>query len=211
MAGFSKVEICNGALSHCGEASITSLTQEGKAARILNRQYDLVRKRVISKYRWNFTKKRELLAADPAAPASGFLFRHRHPSDMISLIGIADEAEDQSNYTSSSTIYKNEGGFILSDTTPLPIVYTADIEDTSQFDPSFVAVLEYYLATKIYYDLTKGVERYSALVQEREKAVKEARFAHAIENTPEIIMASDWMDSRFYDGGYNRFRDNNSV
>lgn len=211
MAGFSKVEICNGALSHCGEASITSLTQEGKAARILNRQYDLVRKRVISKYRWNFTKKRETLAADPTAPNSGFLYRHRHPSDMISLIGIADEAEDQSNYTSSSTIYKNEGGFILSDTTPLPIVYTADIEDTSQFDPSFVAVLEYYLATKIYYDLTKGTERYSALVQEREKAVKEARFAHAIENTPEIIMASDWLDSRFYDGGHNRFRDNNSV
>jgi hypothetical protein len=47
MSGFSKIEIANGALSHCGEASISSLTQEGKAARILNRQYDLVRKRVI--------------------------------------------------------------------------------------------------------------------------------------------------------------------
>lgn len=211
MSGFSKVEICNGALSHCGEASITSLTQEGKAARILNRQYDLVRKRVISKYRWNFTKTRVSLAADPTAPDSGFLYRHRHPSDLISLIGIADDAEDQRNYTSSSVVFKNEAGFILSDTTPLSIIYTADITDTSQFDAAFVAVLEYYLATKIYYDLTKGAERYTTLVQEREKAVKEARFAHAMENTPEIIMASDWMDSRFYDGGYNRFRDNNSV
>jgi hypothetical protein len=211
MSGFSKIEIANGALSHCGEASISSLTQEGKAARILNRQYDLVRKRVISKYRWNFSKKRETLAADPTAPNSGFLYRHRHPSDLISLIGIADEAEDQRNYTASSVVFKNEGGFILSDTTPLSIIYTADIEDTSQFDASFVAVLEYYLATKIYYDLTKGTERYSALVQEREKAVKEARFAHAMENTPEVIVASDWLDSRFYDGGSNRFRDNNSI
>lgn len=206
---FSQVEIVNGALTHCGEPSITSLNQETKSARVVKRNYDLVRKRVLSKYRWNFAKARAELAADATNPDFGFSYRHRLPSDFIQLVGIYDDVESQANYTSSRVAFKHEGDFLLSDTTPLQIVYVADIDDPSKYDASFAAVLEYYLATKIFYDLTKGTERYQALVQEREKAVKEARFNHAIENTPEIFEASDWLDSRY--GNDYRFRNNNAV
>lgn len=206
MSGFSQIDICNGALAHCGEASITSINQETKSARILKRQYDLTRKRLLSRYRWNFAKKRAILAADPSAPLSGFSFKYRTPSDLINLIGVLDgSGGDQRNYTGADIVYKSEGNFILSNANPLSIVYIADVEDTSQFDASFSACLEYFLATKIYYDLTKGTDRYNALVQEREKSLKEARLAHAFENTPEIITASDWVDSRDgYGYGYMR-------
>jgi len=201
---FSQVEIANGALTHCGEPSITSLDQDGKAARLLKRNYALVLKRVLTKYRWNFATKRAELAADPTAPEFGFAYRHRVPSDFLQLIGLYDGTGSQRNYTDTDTIFKLEGNYVLCDTTPVKIFYTANITDTSQYDPAFVAVLEYYLATKIFYDLTKGADRYSALVQEREKAVKEAKFSNAIQNTPEIIQASDWIDSRFSNGSYYR-------
>jgi hypothetical protein len=197
--GFSLVEIANGALTHCGEPSITSLDQDGKAARILKRNMDLVRKRVLTKYRWNFAKKRAELAADPTAPAFGFTYKHQVPSDFLQLIGLYDAQEPLRNYSSSDANYKLEGQFILSESTPVKIFYVADITDASQYDPSFAAVFEYYLATKIFYDLTKGTERYTALVREREQAVKEAKFSAAIQNTPEVIMSSDWIDSRFAD------------
>jgi hypothetical protein len=196
---FSKIDIANGALALCGETSITSLSQDGKSARIVNRSYDLVRKRVLMKYRWNFAKARTTIAADPTAPDSGFLHRHRIPNDFLFLIGLYDDEEDQRNYTSSTIVYKLEGQFILCDSTPLKIVYGQDVTDTSQYDPMFATVLTHYLATHIFYDLTKGVDRYQALVGEREQAVKEAKFAHAIQNTPEILTSSTWVDSRYND------------
>jgi len=198
---FSQVEIANGALTHCGEPSVTSLNQEGKAARLLKRNYDLVLKRVLTKYRWNFAKRRAELAADPTAPEFGFTHKHQVPSDFLQLIGLYDGQESQRNYSSSDTVYKVEGQYILCDMTPLKIFYIANITDPSQYDPAFVAVLEYYLATKIFYDLTKGTDRYTALVRERELAVREAKFSNAIQNTPEVVVASDWIDSRFEHGG----------
>lgn len=197
---YSKLDICNSALTHCGETTITSPDQPGKPAAVLNRNYDFVRKRVLAQYRWNFAKGRATLAADPTAPDSGFLYRYRQPSDFLFLIGLYDDEEDQRNYTSSSIVYKSEGGFILTDEpAPLKIVYCRDVTDTSQFDPQFANVFAYFLATHIYYSLTKGVDRYNSLVGEREKAVKEAKFNHSIQNTSEILQSSTWVDSRYND------------
>lgn len=196
---FSKIEICNGALALCGETSITSLSQEGKPARVLARNYDIVRKKTLTRYRWNFAKKRVELAADPSAPPFGFTYKYQVPNDLIQLIGLYDRQEPQRNYTSADEPYKREGPYILSDVTPLKIFYIADITDTSQYDPSFATVFEYALAIKIYYDLTKGTDRYESLKRDMAQAVREARFANAIENTPEVITASDWIDSRFQD------------
>ncbi|MGD9724408.1 MAG: hypothetical protein AB7U76_24480 [Pirellulales bacterium] len=199
----AKIDIYNGALAHCGEPSITSLNQDNKGARLLNREYDKVRMSTLGRYRWNFAKKRASVAADPDAPAFGFNFRYRRPNDLLYLIGLGDERETQRNYTSSDQIYKMEGDFILTDQqAPLQIAYIENVTETGRFDPHFVTVFEYFLATQIFYALTKGTDRYQALVRERVNAIKEAKFAHAIENTPEIVMASDWLDARFQDGGF---------
>lgn len=202
MTAFSQIELANAALRACGQNSITSISQDDKGAREINRAWNLVRTSTLTKYRWNFAKKRDSLAADPDAPAFGFARRYAKPPDMLKLIGIGDDRETQRNYTSSDVIYKFEGGFILTDeNAPLNITYIRDITDPAEFDPDFAQVFQLSLAKDIYYALTKGVDRYKQILNDLAMAVRAAKFSHAIENTPEVIQASDWVDSRFSDGG----------
>lgn len=196
----SQIQICNVALVHCGEASITSLNEDGKAARVLKRVYDVVLDQALTDYRWYFAVERAELAADPTAPAFGFSNRFQVPSDLLQLIGIGgDTNESKRNYTASETIFKREGQYIMADDAPLKIVYVKRVTDPSLYSPEFVKYLSYLLATTIFYDLTKGADRYTALVQGREQAAKQAKFKGAIQNTPEVIVASEWIDSRFSD------------
>ena len=196
----SQIQICNIALVHCGEATITSLNEDGKAARVLKRVYDVVLDQALTDYRWYFAIERAELAADPTAPLFGFTYRFTVPSDMVQLIGIGDDQnESKRNYTASETIFKREGNYILADSAPLKIVYVKRVTDPGMYSPEFVKYLSYLLATTIFYDLTKGADRYTALVQGREQAAKQAKFKGAIQNTPEVIVASDWIDSRFSD------------
>jgi hypothetical protein len=196
----SQIQICNVALTHCGEPSITSLNEDGKAARVLKRVYDVVLDQALTDYRWYFAIERAELAADPTAPLFGFTNRFTVPSDLLQLIGIGDDQnESKRNYTASETIFKREGNYILADDAPLKIVYVKRVTDPGMYSPEFVKYLSYLLATTIFYDLTKGADRYTALVQGREQAAKQAKFKGAIQNTPEVIVASDWIDSRFSD------------
>lgn len=195
----SQIQICNLALVHCGEATITSLNEDNKAARVLNRVYDMVRDQALTDYRWNFAIARAELAADPTPPAFGFQNRFTVPSDLLQLIGLFDSQESNRNYTSAETIFKREGAYILTDDAPCRIIYVKRITDTGMYPPEFVKYMGYLLATTIFYDMTKGADRYTALVQGREQAAKQAKFKGAIQNTPEVIVASEWIDSRFSD------------
>lgn len=195
----SQIQICNAALIHCGEATITSINESGKGARILKRVYDNVLDQALTDYRWNFAIERRELAADPTAPAFGFTYRFTVPEDMLQLVGVYDSQESNRNYTASEAVYKREGAYIMADDSPLKIIYVKRVTDPGQYSPEFVKYFSYLLATTIFYDLTKGAERYNALVQGREQAAKQAKFKGAIQNTPEVIVASQWIDSRFSD------------
>lgn len=202
MTAFSQIELANAALRACGQNSITSISQDDKGAREISRAWNLVRTSTLTMYRWNFAKARAALAADPDAPTFGFARRFAKPSDMLTLIGIGDSRETQRNYTSSDIIYKTEGNYILTDeAAPLNVFYVRDVTDPAEFDPDFALVFSLSLAKDIYYSLAKGVDRYKQILNDLAMAVRAAKFSHAIENTPEVIQMSDWVDSRFSDGG----------
>lgn len=206
---FSKTEVCNGALALLGEATITSIDQDNKAARLLKRVYDSVRKQTLLAHRWNHATKRAELAASATDPAFGFLYQFPLPSDFNSLIGVWNDGLDNRNYTSESDPYKVEGNYLLFDSSPAYVFYTADITDEGQWTPGFVEVFQHNLAIRIFYSLTKGADRYRSLQQERAVAIRQAKFSNAIENSPEVFVASTWIDSRYENGG--PLRDNNSV
>ena len=196
----SQVEIVNNALVEIGEATITSLTQNTKAARVANRVWDNVRREMLTRYRWNFAKGRASLAADSTAPEFGYARQFPVPDDFLALIGIYDSAEDLRNYTATTQAYNMEGRNILSDATVLYVTYIRDISDTGQFDPLFESALVYKLAMRLAPDLTGGSERLSQISQLFTDAIKAAKFSNAIQNAPEIIMATEWLDSRWSDG-----------
>ena len=195
----SQVEIVNNALVEIGEQTITSMTQGTKAARVANRVWDSVRRDMLVRYRWNFAKGRASLAADASAPEFGYQRKFPVPEDFLSLIGVYDSAEDLRNYTATTHPYNLEAGHVLSDETVLYITYIKNITDTAQFDPAFENALVYKLALRLAPDLTGGSERIKQLSELFGDAIRTAKFSNAIQNSPEVIQASTWVDARHMD------------
>lgn len=192
----SQVEIINNALVEIGEATITSVNQATRAARAANRVWDNVRRGMLKRYRWNFAKGRVTLAPDVDKPAFGYTNQFTVPDDFIQLIGIYDANEDQRQLTTTKQAYAHEGQKILWDGTALSIVYVKDITDTALFDPAFEDALVYKLAMRLAYDLSTGTGKLEDINAKFSESIRHAKFAHAIENSPEVIQASEWLDSR---------------
>ena len=203
----SKIEIVNRALVKIGQARISSIDENSKGATSIRTVYDQVRDTLMQAYIWNFTKTRVQLAADTAAPLFGFQYRYRLPAGTLRVLGIADSSEPTRNYTSSRNAFKHEDEFIYTDVgAPLNLFITQKVEEAGKYPPDFTNLLSLDIALDIFYDVTKGTERYSALRQDREVALRRAKMNHAIENSPEVMAASEWVDSRFSDTPYSGYR-----
>lgn len=203
----SKIEIVNRALVKIGQARISSIDENSKSATSVRAVYDQVRDTLMQSYIWNFTKVRTQLAADATAPLFGFQFRYRLPANTLRVLGLGDDTEPQRNYTSSLHAFKHEDEFIYTDVeAPLNIVLTQKIEETGKYPPDFANLLALDIALDIFYDVTKGTERYNTIRQDRAIALRNAKMNHAIENTPEVMVASEWIDSRYADTPYSGYR-----
>ncbi len=192
----SEVEIVNSALAKIGEDPITSLTENRRAARFANRQYPLIRDALIRRYRWNFAVKRVTLAPEATAPDTGFTNKFMFPTDALAIIGIFDEDELQQNYTASRIPHKIEGRFILTDDDTLPLIYLARITNVADYDVLFAEALAWRLAIDLSYPLTTTRKVREDAIVGFNLSIKEAKLADAIEGSPEIIEASEWLDSR---------------
>lgn len=203
----SKIEIVNRALVKIGQNRISSIDENSKSATSVRTVYDQVRDTLMQSYIWNFTKVRTQLAADAAAPLFGFQFRYRLPANTLRVLGLGDDTEPQRNYTSSLHAFKHEDEFIYTDVeAPLNIFLTQKIEEAGKYPPDFCNLLALDIALDIFYDVTKGTERYNTIRQDRAIALRNAKMNHAIENTPEVMVASEWIDSRYADTPYSGYR-----
>lgn len=196
----SEVEIVNSALIKIGERTITSFDDVNrKAARVSARQYPIRRDAMIRRYRWNFAMTRASLAPESPGPAFGFQNRFMLPADCIRLIGLFDDSEPLQNYTSSTKPHKVEGGFVHADGTELLVFYLKKETDVGQFDPLFAEVLAVDLAMDLAYNLSTGLDKLKDLRIDFNDLIAQAKRTDAIEGSPEIIVASDWIDSRDID------------
>ena len=81
----SVVDICNEAMDLLGAATITSLTENSKEARLCNRRFETVRDHVLRAHPWNCAITRKELAKDSDAPAFGFNHQFTLPTDPFCL------------------------------------------------------------------------------------------------------------------------------
>lgn len=203
----SKLDIINRALVKVGQARISSIDENSKGATTIRTVYDQVRDTLMQSYVWNFAKVRVQLAADPAAPLFGFQRRYRLPPETLRVLGLADDTEPTRNYSSSRNAFKHEGEFVYTDVgAPLNLFITQRIEEAGMYPPDFANVLALDIALDIFYDVTKGTDRYNTIRQDRAMAMRNAKLNHAIENSPEVTVASEWVDSRFSDTPYSGYR-----
>lgn len=196
----SKVEAANRALSKVGDSRITALTDNTKQAREINACFDIVRDAELRDHRWSFAKKRAQLAASATAPLFGFSYSFPLPTDCLRVLRVGDISPgvDLANYRNSdSSEFAIEGRAILcNDAGPLNVIYTAQIEDTTQWDASFVEVFAARMAYEVCDALTASGSRKEALGAEYRERVAIATRANAIELPPQPIEDDSWVLAR---------------
>lgn len=202
----SEVEIANSALVKIGEERISSFDDPGKAARTCKRQYPLMRDRLLEDYNWTFAIARQSLAPDATPPDFGFEQRFLLPADCLRLIGLWTAGMDARQYTSTDIAHKVEGRYLLLDDTTAFIFFIKKVTNPIVFAPAFVECLALLLAVDICYDLTGGTAHETRLLQRLDKQIKRARLTQAIQGSPEVIEASEFLDAHQGFNSNARFR-----
>jgi hypothetical protein len=196
----SVVDICNEAMDLLGAATITSLTENSKEARLCNRRFETVRDSVLRSHPWNVAITRASLAQDSVGPAFGFTYQYTLPTDPYCLRLLAFWNSNVNNEVAaydSQVMYKVEGRKILSNEDTCNIVYVGRIEDTESYDSMLSSTIASALAAETAYAVT-GSSNIAQLMEQRyQNKLREARSADATEGMPDRIMADDFINVRF--------------
>lgn len=194
----SEVTIANAALHQIGATQILSLTEDSKAARIVNDRYPIVRDAVFRAHPWNCLIQRVSLAPDTDTPAFEFSKQYTLPTDPFCLRVLALDDPD--------IIYKIEGRKLLTDESEIKMIYTGRVTDTSQYDVLLRETISAALAHDIAYPLVGSTSLASTLYAKYEMKLKEARFIDATEDNlinsnsiseSQTLRAETFISSRF--------------
>jgi len=187
----SETDICNLALTRFGDRTITSLTENSKAARLCALHYPRSRDMVLRAHPWNFAVKRKALSLSTTTPAYEFTSQFALPVDCLRVIRTGWDA------ASLSVEYRIEGRNLLCSESEAIIEYVARIEDPTQFDHLFIDVLSARLAAEICMAMTDNAGMTKNLWDIYQVKLGDARSTDAMEGTPrEIVDASDWIIAR---------------
>ena len=140
----SKTSIVNKALTEVGATPVTSIDDGTNNADIVSRVYEISRKSILSECKWNFATKRALLSTSADTLAwydTGETYIYVRPADVIKIFGTNDPL----------ATYREEGDYIISDTSGLGIRYTYDIDDPTKYTASFVEAFIDKLCSDIAY------------------------------------------------------------
>ena len=152
----SPLTICNLALAKLGEAPIPSIDANASpASRLCYMHYHPVRREVLCANRWSFASVLTTItsAESPSGPAP-HLLAHALPPDCLRVLEV------------SSPGWTLRGRCIYCAAPSVRVLYIADVEDTTLFEPLFVEALATRLACKLCIPLTSSTTARQALTEE---------------------------------------------
>lgn len=169
MPTIDEIEICNNALSLCGQGShISSLEEESKEAKTCKRLFMRAVERCVDKFDWSFCRKDEVitedyLLKDVASPP--FHFSYKLPEDCLRVVTVHNTELDAwyaRQVNGRQTIgfdyrnYKGQKILVTDVEVPFVLEYQALITDVNLFPPTFIEALEYTLAGVLAIEFVKG-------------------------------------------------------
>lgn len=199
----SQVDVANLCLSILGKPSIASLLDNSNAARIINIEYDLIRRALLTgPGTWRFSIKRASLPSLTTVPVSGpYTTMYALPSDCLRILQVGDmyPGLDLSDYRLGPTDadYTQEGRTLLCDYgSPLSLQYVGDVTDTTQMDAWFVVYFAAQLAWTCCERLTGSDAKQEAANKRKEYAHSQAAASNAMLNPPQNTADDSWVAAR---------------
>jgi hypothetical protein len=163
----SKVAIANFALS--GELSkdqITSLTDNTKAAKLVNLLFDDVAKEVMTLGAFSSSMYRQTLARDATVPDWGYAYRYVLPTNP-KFLGIIKLNE----LVPGDIPHSIESGFLLTDEPSAKMLYKSWQTDTEKWDSMLQRCVVLKLAERLCYTLTGNMDLKKTLLAEFDDAL----------------------------------------
>lgn len=191
----SKVDICNKALTLVGASPITSLSDDTRQARILNRVYEGALRAILSEGDWKFARKRKLLAlsadtVDWYHTDEGETYVYVRPSDCIRIFKTNDKY----------AIWREEGDYIISNTSGLGIRYVYYLDSPSKYYASFTEAFVDKLASDISFAILNSTTKGESMLKKYEGiSLPKALADNSQGETPELPMDSAWELSKYND------------
>lgn len=108
----TRTQIFNDVLDILDEGPVAEAATT-KPALWLARNFEQQRDYLLERYHWKFALKRQLLSADPVAPAWGWAAQYRLPEDYLRFVPPTYDGE----WDGTPIPFEHEGDFILCDVT----------------------------------------------------------------------------------------------
>jgi hypothetical protein len=187
----SETSISNRALQLLGAKRITALTENSNNGRSCNACYEPLRDALLEKYRWTFSIKRAVLAADSTTPDWGRNNAFTLPSDYIKRADPYNEDiyPGQDWEIEGNKIYSNEAG-------PLYLRYVARVTDVSTYSPLFCEALAHEMAMAMCEEITQSNTKKGTVEAALKKVMAEARISNSLEKMPMESPDGSWITER---------------
>lgn len=187
----STIDIINRGLTYIGDATIASMADPTPNAEKVRRVWPESRDTVFRDGLWKCLQKRVALARLADAPAFGFKYQFKLPTDFIRVVRLHPEHLN----------WQVEGEKILTDESALSLAYIARITDSGLYDPALREALACRLAADLCFGNTASTSLWDALENKYRNVMATARNIDAHEGTPaNSYSPSAWAASKL--GGY---------
>lgn len=168
MATYTTIGICNHALVLCGASPITALTENSANARALNAIYETARTGFLTETRWSFSTTRSTLITNSTTSLfpwtfdeEGYVY-NRPGSPTFVCLRIWDMSDP-------GAIWREEGEYIISDTSGLGARWTWDHSEVGLWRPKAIAAFMDKLCSDISYMIINSTSKAEAFLEKYEK------------------------------------------
>ncbi len=197
----SKTSTVNKALTLCGASEITNITDDTNNARIANRVYEAAIKDILTECKWNFAMTRGTLSlsADTLAwyhPDENYLYVR--PSTCIRIFEV----------NPCEAVWREEGDYIVSDTTGLGIGYVYYHDDPSKYPAFFLNAFIDKLCADISFAIINSAPKAEAFLKKYiSVSLPKAMSANSQTGTQQIPFDDEWTGSKTRSGNPARSYD----
>ena len=191
----SRTELVNKALTLVGANPIVNIDDDTNNARIVNRVYEISLKSILSECQWNFATKRKLLSSVSVTLEwydTGEVYVYQKPNLCVRIFG-----------TSSPTAtWREEGDYIISDTSGLGVRYVFYHNEPSKYPAFFTEAFIDKLCSDIAFMILNSKSTAESFLEKFEKvSLTKALAENAQTGTPVYQKDDAWLNAKLGSSG----------
>ena len=182
----SRTSVANEALIMIGKTTLSDIDSDTSTeAKVALLAFDPTRQDLLRMHPWNFAIKRIALAASATDPVFRYDKAYNLPSDCVRVLAVEDSQDWK--------VEVNNGvqAIVCDQSSPINLLYVADITDDTKWDASFHKLFVYKLAADMVFALVPDEDLRTGLLN---TFLVQLSIARGIDATEDI--GDDW--------GYNR-------